>query len=149
MAIGPEWFLLLKVDDRIWFDGFECFRINDISKLREDPYFLFVESALRKRKETMPETPRINVQNIEKVLVSAARTFPLVTLHIERRDPDVCYIGRVRGISKTEVSLLEIQPGAKWDITTTAYKLTDITGVSMGGDYEDALYIVGGEPPAG
>jgi hypothetical protein len=71
--------LLALVSDRIWFDGFECFRINDLRDLRPDPYALFAEAALKKRDERRPKKPRVSVANIEDLLLSAGKAFPLVT----------------------------------------------------------------------
>src|SRR5579862_2552544 len=54
VAVGVKFFLLALGSDRFWFDGFECFQINDIRKLRPDPYAAFAEAALKKRGERMP-----------------------------------------------------------------------------------------------
>jgi hypothetical protein len=56
-------------------------------------------------------------------------------------------IGRVTGIANGRVSLLEITPGAKWDKHPEEYRLREITRVDFGGDYEEALHLVGGPPP--
>jgi len=45
--VGPLFFLLALVSDRIWFDGFECFRITDIRDVGPDPYARFAEAALK------------------------------------------------------------------------------------------------------
>lgn len=142
--VGPVFFLLLVVSDRLWFDGFECFRASDIRKLEADPYARFAETALRKRGERKPRIPRIDLRDVGSLLVTANRNFPLVTIHCERLDPEVCHIGRVVGVERGRVSLLEIQPGAVWDGVPNAYRLKDITRINFGGDYEDALSIVGG-----
>jgi len=148
-TVGPEFFLLQLVEDSIRFNGFECFRINGITGLGSDPYSSFVETALRKRKQKRSKAPQIKIQSVSSILESGAKAFPLVTIHTERIDPDVCYIGRVMGIDKTHLSLLKIRPGAVWEKQPTRYRLRDITRVGFGGGYEDALYIVGGEPKAG
>ena len=49
------------VSDRIWFDGFECFRVGDVREFRPDPYAVFAESALKKRGERVPKKPRVSV----------------------------------------------------------------------------------------
>jgi hypothetical protein len=147
LDIGPKFFLLALVSDRIHFDGFELFRINDVHNLRPDPYADFAEAALNKRRERIPRKPKINVQDIEKILLSAGRAFPLVTIHREKVDPRVCWIGRIFGVQKKVVSILEINPHASWDAEPTLYRLSEITRVNFGGDYENALYMVGGEPP--
>jgi len=44
------------------------------------------------------------------------------------------------------VSLLEIGPDAVWDDKPETYRLSEITRVDFGGDYEGALHLVGGSP---
>ena len=85
--------------------------------------------------------------NIKDLLLSAREAFPLVTIHREQVDPDVCWIGRVHGVNRGRVSLLEIGPDAAWGDTPEEYRIREITCVNFGGDYENALYLVGGEPP--
>src|SRR5512134_2681629 len=68
LDVGPQFFLLALVSDRIWFDGFECFRINDVKNLRPDPYAPFAEAALKKRGERQRRKPRVGVANIEELL---------------------------------------------------------------------------------
>ena len=146
LDIGPHFFLLSLVSDRVRFDGFECFRISDVRNLKPDPYAAFAEAALKKRGKQ--RKPRISVTNIGNILLSANRTFPLVTIHRERIEPDICHIGRVLSVRNGCVSLLEIGPDAEWDNSASEYRITEITRVNFGGDYEDALHIVGGEPAA-
>lgn len=146
LDVGPQFFLLALVSDRIWFDGFECFRINDVKELRPDPYATFVEASLKKRGEGRQKKPRVTVANIEGLLLSASKAFPLVTIHREQVDPDVCWIGRVQGVNRGRVSLLEIGPDAVWEDKPEAYRIREITRVNFGGDYENALHLVSGEP---
>jgi hypothetical protein len=52
----------------------------------------------------------------------------------------------VLGVNRGRVSMLEICPDAMWDETPSEHRLNEITGVNFGGDYEDALHLVGGRP---
>jgi hypothetical protein len=146
LDVGPEFFLLASVSDRIWFDGFECFRIGDVRGFEPDPRVRFAESALRKRGERLPRKPRVSVRSIEELLVSAGREFPLVTVHREGVDQEACWIGRVLAVGHGSVSLIEITPDATWEAKSESYRLSEITRVSFGADYEAALFLVGGEP---
>jgi hypothetical protein len=146
LDVGPKFFLLAVVSDRIWFDGFECFRIGDVRSLRPDPYAQFVESALKKRRVLMPHKPRVSVASIGELLLSASRQFPLVTIHREKIDREVCWIGRVLGVERGRVSLLGITPNATWEDELESYRVGEITRVGFGGDYETALHLVGGNP---
>jgi hypothetical protein len=44
LDIGPRFFLLAVVSDRLRFDGFECFRLGDVSDVHPDPYATFAET---------------------------------------------------------------------------------------------------------
>ena len=143
--VGPQFFLLAIVSDRLWFDGFECFRIADVLGVRVDPYANFAEAALKRRAQRKPRKSKIDVESVESILLSASKAFPLVAIHMERKDPDICYIGRVRGIAKEKVSFLEINPHAKWETEPNQFPLSKITRVNFGGDYEGALHLVGGD----
>jgi len=148
LAAGPQWFLLALVGDGIRFNGFQCFRRRDVRNLQmPHSHVRFVEAALRKRGERVPRRPRVNVLSLEGLLRSANRLFPLVTIHREQVDPGACWIGRVRDVDKKRVAMLEIDPDACWHHAPTDYRLSEITRVDFGGDYEDALSIVGGSPP--
>jgi hypothetical protein len=144
VAIGPKFFLLLLVSDRIWFDGFECFRIKDVLSIQTDPYSRFVEAALKKRGQRRPRKPKINLESVEGILLSANKAFPLLAIHREGKDPEVCCIGKVCEVVDGKVLLLSINPHAKWEAAPDEYRVNQITRVNFGGDYEDALHIVGG-----
>ena len=146
LDVGPQFFLLALVSDRIWLDGFECFRLSDVREMRVDPYTQFAEAALKKRGERLPTKPRVRIKSTEKLLLSAGRLFPLVTIHRETKDPDVCWIGRVLVVERGLVSLREIRPDATWEDSPNEFRLSEITRVNFGGDYENALHLVGGEP---
>jgi hypothetical protein len=70
----------------------------------------------------------------------------LITIHLEETKPDVCYIGRIIDLNSEQLTLLEIDPDAEWDYKPEVFSLREITQVNFGGGYEDALYLVGGEP---
>lgn len=147
LDVGPKFFVMAVASDQIRFDGFSCFRIMDVRDLRPDPYGAFSEAALRKLRVPMPKKPRVSVATVEELLIGANRQFPLVTIHREKVRPDVCWIGKVQQIHDGHVWLLEIGPDAKWDKKPVAHKLSEITQVEFGGEYERALHLVGGEPP--
>ncbi|GAC1687436.1 MAG: hypothetical protein PVS2B2_26290 [Candidatus Acidiferrum sp.] len=144
LDIGPQFFLIALVSDGIRFNGFQCYRLSDVRKLQvPDKYELFHEAVLKQRGERSPKKPRVNVSNISQLLLSAARAFPLVTIHREKANRSVCWIGRVVDVGKGFVTLLEIGPGAIWEDRLERYRLSEITRVDFGGDYEAALHLIG------
>ena len=46
------------------------------------------------------------------------------------------------------VTLRLVTPAGKWDEEFEDYRLDDLTRIGFGQDYEEALYLVAGEPPA-
>jgi hypothetical protein len=146
LDVGPTFVLLAMVDDTIRFDGFECFRVQDLRDVKPEPHAAFVEAALRKRGERLPRKPRVSLADPEAMVRTAARVAPMITIHLERIDPEVCFIGRVEGIEDGWMFLREIDPAARWDKSATPYRLKAITRIGFGSDYEGALHLVGGEP---
>jgi hypothetical protein len=148
LKVGPRFFMVAIVSDEKRLAGYQCFRISDVRSLRVPaPSADFTKKALKLRGERMPKTPRVSVATLPELLTTASRAFPLVTIHREQADPDVCHIGRVVSVSKSSVALLEIGSDAKWDAEPEAYRLSEITRVDFGGGYEEVLHLVGGEPP--
>lgn len=146
LDVGAEFFLLGLVSDRLWLDGFECFRVGDVDELVPDPYADFTQAALTARGEARPALT-LALTDIAALLTSAAERFPLVTLHKERDQPEACYIGKLISIEGGIAWMLEIGPDAQWDEEPSAHKLAEITRLNFGGDYEDALALIGGDPP--
>lgn len=145
LATGPRFFLLALVDENIRFNGFQCLRLQDVKNLQLPAECArFVERALKLRGEKRPRTPRVSVQSVQELLETAGRIFPIVTIHREKTEPEVCHIGRVVSSSESEVSLLEIGPDASWDDEALSYRTKQITRVDFGGDYERALVLVAG-----
>lgn len=147
LAAGPRFFLLALVDENIRFNGFQCLRLQDVRNLQVPAkQTAFVEAALKLRGQKRPRTPRVNVQTIQELLSTAGRLFPVITIHRELVAPDVCHIGKVVSVSESEVSLLEIDADARWEDEILTYRTKQITRIDFGGDYEQALVLVGNLP---
>ncbi|HLZ00354.1 MAG TPA: hypothetical protein VKT33_14945 [Candidatus Angelobacter sp.] len=147
LDIGPKFFLIALVEDASRFNGFQCIRVSDVRNLHApDKNSLFVETALKKLNRKMPSKPRLKLETVATILASANAVFPLVTIHREQADPGICHIGLVKDVNRTHVSLLEIGMDASWDKRPTEHKLSEITRIDFGGNYEEALHLVGGIP---
>lgn len=146
VAVGPGLVLLAVVSDAVRLNGYECFRLSDVTFVETHPYGAFIEAALEARGQPLPGRPPVSVDSIEDLVTTAGEAFPVVTVHLEKTDPDVCWIGKVLEVLDGHVALREIGPDAVWEPVPVAYPLQDITRVDFGGDYEAALYLVGGEP---
>jgi len=80
LGVESQFFLLGLVSDRLWLDGFECFRVDEVDELVADPYTDCTQAALAARGEVRPELT-LRLANIATLLTSAAAQFPLVTIH--------------------------------------------------------------------
>lgn len=149
LDVGPRFFLLGVVSDRIRFDGFECLRVADIRSAGTDPYATFAETALKKRTARRPNNPRVSVQRVGDMVEAIGRAFSLVSIHREEVDRNVCWIGRVLSVQGGRVSLLQIDPSAEWKRRPSEYRLAELTRLTFGGDYEGALHLVAGNPETG
>jgi len=146
LDIGPRFFLIALVSDGLRPNGFQCYRLADIRELEvPDRFSQFHEAVLKKRGIRFPKKPRVDVSSVQKLLRTANKAFPLVTIHREKVDASACWVGRVVDLGKGRVTLLEIGPDASWDNELETYRLSEITRVDFGGDYENALYLIGGD----
>lgn len=75
LDVGREFFLLALVSDQIRFNGFQCFRTIDVRHLRPDPFAAFMESALKKRRESKPDPREVSVSSLRALLLSASKSF--------------------------------------------------------------------------
>jgi hypothetical protein len=145
VGVTRELCLVCVVSNHILFDGFQVLRLEDISTVESPgPHAGFLERALRLRGQNHPQKPRIDLGSLRSVLTSASRAFPLITIHREIVDPEVCHVGVVERISDETVKLKEIDPDAKWVEDRATYAMREITRVDFGGLYEDALSLVAG-----
>lgn len=99
------------------------------------------------RGEWPPTTPEVVLDDTAGLVRTAALAWPLVTLHFELDNPDVCYLGRPAGFTARSVRWRDISPQAEWDDEVALRQLARVTRVDFGGRYEDALAIVGGPAP--
>lgn len=145
VGTGPDFFALELVDKSIRFDGYNCMRYADVTRCEVPaPYFEFVENALRMRGLHRRGRIEVDLLSTSALLRTAGSVFPVVSIHLETRDPDVCFIGRVCAVSDSQIELKLITPAAKWTDETEEFLLKTITRVDFGGAYEDALILVAG-----
>jgi len=147
LDIGTDFFLFLFINDSMRFEGFECHLIADIKRLEvPDPFEDFIVAALGKRGECLDQAPEVDLSSITSILNSASKQFPLVVIELGHKKKGVCFVGKVVDVSKGRLLMLEIDPHAVWAKKPSRFWLKDITRVSFGGGYEEALLLVGGAP---
>ena len=151
LDIGRGWLLLHRASHDMFLDGYVAIRVGDVKKVTP---WGGTDGFPARALEHFGETPRalasaLDLKSTRTLLPAVAAVTPLVTIHIEGKDPTVCYVGKAIGASPKALWLLEISPGAKWETEPTKWPFRDITRVEFGGRYEQALHAVGGDPPPG
>jgi hypothetical protein len=139
-----ELFVMLHAldPDYINLNGYIVLRAEDIHRYRiRDDYEFFLNRALKLKGIQPVPQPEIDLSSFPTLLASANAHFPLVTIHREIMDAEICFIGRVQKLTDKTVTLEEISPAAKWE-RTRRYNFKDITRIDFGGGYEEALALV-------
>jgi hypothetical protein len=145
VAVAKKWFVMHVLGDGITFIGYQSYRVKDLNALvTPAPYAEFQEAVIRKRKLRRIIPRGLDLSSTSTLLSSANAKFPLITIHCEEQDPELCYIGRVTAISRTSVELNEVTPNATWENGLSTYPLAQITRVDFGGPYEEALALIAG-----
>lgn len=142
---GARWVLLQAVSDHIFMNGFIAVRVEDVAEFEPLPSD-FVERALAAFGEERQDPTGIDLDTDEALVRTLGGAFGLVAVHVERDDPDVCFIGLPRTITTDDVGLLEVTPAGEWEDEVTAYSFEDLTRVDAGARYERGLGLVAGKP---
>lgn len=133
------------LDDRVRFNGIDIFHRDQISEVDlPAPHADFYQTALRLRGDARPETPPVDLTSMRRVLETVSEISPLIVIHREVEEPEVCEIGQIKSFGEDTFQLREIDPDAAWDEGTTELRYDDVTRVSYGGEYEAALALVAG-----
>ena len=140
---GPEWFAVEAFDDAARLNGFCCMRYADVSECDAAPHAAFKEKALVARRTSRSDFV-LDLSSLANLIRSAGAAYPLVTLHGEDANENYCYIGRILSVTERNVRYLYISPGAEWAAEPELFALEAISGVDVGGAYEEALFLVGG-----
>jgi hypothetical protein len=78
LDIGPQFFLVALVGDGLRLNGFQCFRISDVRRLRvPDKYARFHEAVLRKRGEQIPKKPAVVVSSLAETAPDSQPCLPI------------------------------------------------------------------------
>lgn len=149
VGLGESW-VLLTVDLDGLPNGFTALRLRDIKRIERGPSGRFVRKSLKAHDAWPPVAPGTLIEldgGALDLVESAALAAPLVTIHPERDDPGICFIGRPAGSGRRKLLLHEVNPSGRWVSKPYAHRIDWITRIEFGGIYETNLAIVAGEEP--
>lgn len=143
--LGERWFTFAVLDPAIVLDGHAFLRIQDLDRVRGRHNADMVRQALTHREQWPPAPPPVQVDLTDsRRLLESLSTQPVVTIHPEDDNPDVCFIGAPSGLGDRSLRLLEVTPRGVWNARPTKHRIDAITRVEIGGQYEQALSVVAG-----
>jgi hypothetical protein len=134
-----KWLLLHRLEpDSLVLIGYTALRLQDIEQVTRHAEKCdgFMVRATRKLR-AVPQ-PRVSLSSARELLRTANRRFPALTIHPEKVDADVCFIGKPIGFSSTHVEFYEIDTSGHWH-EIDRHALNSITRIDFGGGYENAL----------
>gem|GEM_PF-816021 len=137
-------FVLLHVEDAAgWrtLDGYVALPLREVKSARVyDDHDCVFERVLALKGMAPQPQPDVFLGDLPGLLSSLNTLFPLVTLHAEYRQPDLCFIGRMAGLKKKAVAMRLLSPAARWYDDINTFRFADITRVDFGSRYEADLW---------
>ncbi len=149
VAIGNEWVVVATQTDGRVPNGFELLRIKYISSVfTRGPEDSISRRVLETRGDWPPPSLDVNLDDTRELLRQLGEQFALLSFHLERRWPDMTWVGSVCSVDDTFLGYHAIDPQAVWDKEVDTFKLRRLTRITAGDDYQDSLLLVA-EPGPG
>lgn len=137
--------LIHLMDDNFYLNGYTIIRNEDVTKYWVyDKQSYFVSRALNIKNLKPIQQPEVEIGCWHNVLSTASNLFPLITIHREEMNNEVCYIGRLVEITSRTFTLQEIDTTALWE-GNRRFRFNDVTRIDFGGGYEEVLALVAAE----
>jgi hypothetical protein len=120
-------------------NGYSVIHAADVKKYRAfNRSEFWLARAVRRFGLTPVHPSGISLSSLPDLLKSTAERFPLITIHMPKRNPDVCYIGDLLSLDKTTFTIDDLDSRANWT-GPRRFRYDDVTRVDFGGGYEKAL----------
>ncbi|MFT4124005.1 MAG: hypothetical protein QM635_09255 [Microbacteriaceae bacterium] len=145
VAVGRDWFMVAVYDDSVYFEGWDVARIADITAVEvEPPEFQAYARRAAVESLAMPAVPLALLEALALPALDVARRVitasGLIGVYVEDDDdPDVLFIGRHTTGPDEDIWLLEIDVAGLWHDEPSSFDPGEITRLTIGGRYQDAL----------
>lgn len=147
VGVGKKWAIVAATADGGHFDGYVAIRVKDITNVWKDTSF---EGRFAR---TLPEWPPqcpggLDLERTGTLIKGLGALAPLIGIEQERRYKSaMTWIGALHDVNDGRVWLHEVRPDATWEDYVAGYKLTRVTKVSLGNQYQRALSVMAGDAP--
>ncbi|WP_188508716.1 hypothetical protein [Conyzicola nivalis] len=151
VEVGEHWVVVAATSHVVYLDGWEVLRIRDISEVEVagKQARRYSDRALASL-GTPPSKPTglsVSHGGRKEVLRSALESAPIVSVHSEKKYPDSLWVGRVLGYRGEKFGLQPIDSNGVWEEHDRSFTLAEISRVTIGGRYNDALQKFGDPRP--
>lgn len=149
-GVGREFILLWVVGDGITDDGIYVMRHRDITELESpERYHAFMAKALA-LKGIAPRLPQgFPLDSIREAVQAAGEMSPVIGVHVDtEEEEEVCYIGHLTSMDDDGFYLQELSPDAEWMRQASFFAWDEVSTLSIGDGYAEALLAVAGPAPA-
>jgi len=149
MNSSDELILLHRLEkDTFRLNGYCVVREKMVGRYRVFDSPQYWQFRATKQLGLKPTQPRqISLIALPASLRSIAKSYPLLTVHREKINPEGCYIGRLRNLNEETFTIEDLDSNAEWT-GPRRMKLNDVTRVDFGGGYENALALTAPKFPA-
>ncbi len=133
--------------DVFCLNGYTVLRHKDVNQVRSftnDGQWLF--RAVRHYRLKPKKPAGISLNTFPDLVKSVARRYPLITLHEEKRDPNVCFIGTLVSVTKRTITIDDLNSSCEWS-GLWRQQVSDITRVDFGDGYAEALSVTAPKKP--
>lgn len=136
----PEIILFHSLDwDTFRLNGYTAILDADIKDFRVFDRSTYWQHRAVKHYQLEPTPlPTVSIASLSALLSTVAAQFPFVTVHRERINPDVCYIGPLAKLSRETFTIEDLNYYAEWT-GPRRIRFKDLTRLDFGGGYEAAL----------
>jgi hypothetical protein len=140
VAWSDSLILFHQLEDNVFcLNGYAAVRVRDVSEFRvfdSDEHWQRHATKLKKLKPHVPD--KVSVPDWSHLFETVSAGFPLVVISMEKKEPDVCYVGEVQSVSNTAVTTHDLDANCEWQ-KPKRFRFSDITMVEFGDGYSLAL----------
>lgn len=144
---SEELLLLHQLDvDTFSLNGYTAVQIRDVKRYGEATRGNWYYKAASHFGVTPAHPERIELDSLSALVRSVAQRHPLITLHPERKNPDICYVGHLSSIELKRFSIHDLNSNCLW-AGQRSLKFADISRIDFADRYSQGLWVAARNKP--
>lgn len=148
VGVGEHWVILQSLANTVYIDGYEVFRLSDITDVAADREGGYIERAVAE----LGGRPEVDFRlpqdaDTKGVLQASADYASIIGVYLEANWDSPGLFGHLGRLGTKKFDMQLINPRGVWTTGFTRWKYKDVTSLTVGGRYERALGRFGDERP--